>query len=63
MDSDTGEGVGLAYWGLENGEGDGEMVKATWYPENSIERKFAEKFINGLHRFINARVPRRHLST
>jgi hypothetical protein len=71
VDSETGEPVGLAYWSLEKGRrvgGDGqeeeeEKTTAFWYPEGSVERRFAERFIDGLHRFIAERVPRPHLGT
>ena len=60
-DSQTQEIIGWATWvvhGAKEGEG---KVEASYYPEGSEEREFAEIFLNGLRRFIADRVPRKHL--
>ncbi|KAL6706319.1 hypothetical protein ACN47E_005609 [Coniothyrium glycines] len=73
-DDQTGQIVGWAVWAVndavaakrveERDTADGEAgggVHATWYPEGSEEREFAEIFINGLWGFLAHRVPRRHM--
>ncbi|KAF1830802.1 hypothetical protein BDW02DRAFT_572637 [Decorospora gaudefroyi] len=53
-DDATGEIVGWAVWEVEGGQQ--ERTVASWYPEGSEERAFAEIFINGLWGFIGGRV-------
>lgn len=62
VDTDTGEVVGFAVWYV-NDKPDpyGEKTIATWHPEGSEEREFAERFINGLWGFIGKRVTRPHM--
>lgn len=62
VDTETDEVVGFALW-VVNDMVDpyGERTQATWYPEGSVERAFAEKFINGLWAFIGQRVTRPHM--
>ena len=62
VDSDTNEAIGFAQW-FVNDKPDpyGERTIATWHPEGSDEREFAEKFINGLWDFIGKRVSRPHM--
>lgn len=59
-DSDTNEIVGYAQWYVNDGPA-GERTEATWHPEGSDEREFAERFINGLWDFIGRRVTRPHM--
>jgi hypothetical protein len=62
VDSDTNVTVGFAQWYV-NDKPDpyGERTVATWHPEGSEEREFAERFINGLWGFIGKRVTRPHM--
>ncbi|KAF2260311.1 hypothetical protein CC78DRAFT_620356 [Lojkania enalia] len=53
--------VGTAIWEVNEGGGEASPVQATWYPEGSVEREFAERFINGLWAFLAARVTGRHM--
>jgi hypothetical protein len=66
VDTDTEEEnvVGCATWEV-NDKPDpyGEKTVASWHPEGSVEREFAERFINGLWGFIGARVTRPHMGT
>jgi hypothetical protein len=61
-DTETNEIIGFAMWALNElrDEGDGK-TEATWYPEGSEERVFAELFIDGLWSFIGERVTRKHM--
>ncbi|PVH93900.1 hypothetical protein DM02DRAFT_661525 [Periconia macrospinosa] len=59
-DSETGKIMGYAVWVINAGEGE-EEVKATWHPEGSVEREFAERFINGLWAFLGERVREKHM--
>jgi hypothetical protein len=61
-DTETNEIIGFAIWALNElrDEGDGK-TEATWYPEGSEERVFAELFIDGLWSFIGERVTRKHM--
>ncbi|KAJ4358786.1 uncharacterized protein N0V89_003370 [Didymosphaeria variabile] len=62
VDSDSNEIVGFAQWYV-NDKPDpyGERTVATWHPEGSDEREFAERFINGLWDFIGKRVTGPHM--
>jgi len=61
-DTETDKIVGYATWEAnESPEGSDEPTRAVWHPEGSDEREFAEKFINGLWRFIGKRVTRPHM--
>ncbi len=62
-DDETGQIIGYANWVVndpEKQEGDGK-THAVWHPEGSEEREFAEIFINGLWRFMEERVTRKHM--
>lgn len=64
-DTETNQIIGWAKWAIndpEKVEGDG-ITHATWYPEGSLEREFAETFINGLWGFLGERVTRKHMGT
>lgn len=63
-DDETQEIVGWATWEVNDPaakEAGDEKVVASWYPEGSEEREFAEVFINGLWGFIGERVTRKHM--
>ncbi|KAF1970881.1 hypothetical protein BU23DRAFT_570360 [Bimuria novae-zelandiae CBS 107.79] len=62
VDSATNAIIGFAQWYV-NDKPDpyGERTVATWHPEGSDEREFAERFINGLWAFIGKRVTRPHM--
>ncbi|KAH7071328.1 hypothetical protein BKA63DRAFT_568465 [Paraphoma chrysanthemicola] len=60
-DTDTDEVIGFAIWAVNQMEGGDEGTKATWHPEGSEEREFAECFIDGLWLFIAERVQRKHM--
>ena len=61
-DTETGEIIGYAVWEInDKPEPYGEPTKASWHPEGSEEREFAERFINGLWSFIGKRVSRPHM--
>ncbi|KAF2438917.1 hypothetical protein P171DRAFT_423388 [Karstenula rhodostoma CBS 690.94] len=62
VDCDRNVIVGFAQWYV-NDKPDpyGERTVATWHPEGSDEREFAERFINGLWDFIGKRVTRPHM--
>ena len=62
-DTDTNEILGFARWAINEMKGGEEKIQATWYPEGSVERKFAERFINGLWGFLEKRVTRPHMGT
>lgn len=51
----TGEIAGYAVWHVNDGEEGGKTV-ASWHPEGSEEREFAERFVDGLWGFIGERV-------
>ena len=63
-DDATDEVIGCAVWAINNPEkeedGNGKVV-ASWHPEGSEEKEFAEVFINGLWRFLGERVTRKHM--
>lgn len=61
-DNETDEVIGFAIWQLNpmDGQGDGKTV-ASWYPEGSEEKEFAECFIDGLWSFLAQRVERKHM--
>lgn len=61
-DEDTNSIIGFAQWYV-NDKPDpyGERIVATWHPEGSDEREFAERFINGLWKYIGDRVTRPHM--
>ena len=61
-DENTNEVIGFAQWYV-NDKPDpyGERTVATWHPEGSEEREFAERFINGLWKFVGDRVTRPHM--
>lgn len=61
-DDETGEIIGYAAWAVNDPENSGEeKTVATWHPEGSEEKEFAECFINGLWGFIAERVTRKHM--
>lgn len=65
-DDETGEIIGWATWAVNDPTaiGDNEAptkTLATWHPEGSEEREFAEIFIDGLWGFLSARVDRPHM--
>ena len=62
VDDATGAIVGFAQWYV-NDKPDpyGERTVATWHPEGSDEREFAERFINGLWGFIGKKVKGKHM--
>ena len=61
-DTEADDVVGCAVWEV-NDKPDpyGEKTVATWHPEGSVEKDFAERFINGLWGFIGERVSRPHM--
>lgn len=62
-DTESNQIIGYAIWAINDPEtlaGDG-TTHATWYPEGSEEREFAETFINGLWGFLSERVTRKHM--
>jgi GNAT superfamily N-acetyltransferase len=61
-DTETNEIIGFAFWELNEMkvQGDGKM-EASWYPEGSEEKEFAELFMDGLSGFMNERVTRKHM--
>jgi hypothetical protein len=61
-DTETNEIIGFANWEFNemNDQGDGK-TEASWYPEGSEEREFAELFIDGLEGFMSERVPRKRM--
>jgi len=61
VDTDTKKAVGYAQWCVNDNPGHSEPTVATWYPEGSDERKFAEMFINGLWSYMSDRVTRPHM--
>lgn len=62
VDSDTNAIVGFAQWYVNDKlDPYGERTVATWHPEGSEEREFAERFINGLWGFIGKRVTAPHM--
>lgn len=62
VDDETNTIIGFAQWEANtNPDPNGERVVATWHPEGSDEREFAERFINGLWDFMTTRVPRPHM--
>ncbi|KAF2203383.1 hypothetical protein GQ43DRAFT_367005 [Delitschia confertaspora ATCC 74209] len=62
VEPDSGKVVGAACWAVERPKPDRPYkAEAVWYPEGSVERAFAERFINGLYGFIQKRVTRPHL--
>lgn len=61
-DTDTDEIIGMAIWVVNDPENSEEgPTVATYYPEGSEEREFAETFINGLWGFLGERIPRKHM--
>lgn len=62
VDSESGAIVGFAQWYV-NDKPDpyGERTVATWHPEGSDEKEFAERFINGMWGFIGERVKGAHM--
>ncbi|KAH8731871.1 hypothetical protein GQ44DRAFT_698130 [Phaeosphaeriaceae sp. PMI808] len=61
-DTETNEIIGFAMWVLnEMNEEEGAKTVATWHPEGTEEREFAECFINGLWGFLAERVTRKHM--
>jgi hypothetical protein len=61
-DTDTNDIVGFASWALNNMNAQGEdKTVASYYPDGSEEKEFAECFIDGLWGFIAERVTRRHM--
>jgi hypothetical protein len=61
-DTETNEIIGFAIWELnEVNDQEGGKTQASWYPEGSEEREFAELFIDGLWGFIGERVTRKHM--
>jgi hypothetical protein len=63
-DTDRNMIIGYAAWKINDSpEPYSEPTKATWHPEGSEEREFAERFINGLWAFIGKRVTRPHMGT
>lgn len=62
VDTDTDDIIGYAEWEVNDRPNSlGEKTVATWYPEGSDEREFAERFINGLWGFLGSRVTRPHM--
>jgi hypothetical protein len=63
-DTNTQEIVGFAIWKLNEMtvEAD-EQTVASYYPEGSEEKEFAECFVDGLWGFIAERITRRHMGT
>ncbi|KAF2174581.1 hypothetical protein K469DRAFT_717608 [Zopfia rhizophila CBS 207.26] len=62
VDTDSGEVVGAACWQVEEKpDPTPEHTVAEWHPEGSVEKEFAERFINGLWGFLAERVTRPHL--
>ena len=62
-DDETNEIIGWAVWVINDPEAqveDGKAV-ASWHPEGSEQKEFAEIFINGLWKFLGERVTRKHL--
>lgn len=67
-DDETGEIIGFASWEVNDPTAKGEKegptkTLATWHPEGSEQREFAEIFIDGLWGFLAARVDRPHMGT
>ena len=61
-DTDTNEIIGYAGWAINDpATSTGEKTVATWHPEGSEEREFAECFIDGLWGFIAERVTGKHM--
>ena len=63
VDLTTNTPVGLACWSVEEATDTNNTTVASWHPEGSVERRFAERFINGLHAFLNARLRGSYLGT
>jgi hypothetical protein len=63
-DTDSGDIIGFAIWALNemNTQGEDKTI-ASYYPEGSEEKEFAECFIDGLWGFIAERITRRHMGT
>jgi hypothetical protein len=62
FDTDTDDIIGYAEWEVNDRPDPlGTKTVATWYPEGSDEREFAERFINGLWGFLGSRVTRPHM--
>lgn len=60
-DTDNGDMVGFAAWGINDNPEAAERTEAVWHPEGSVEREFAERFINGLWEYLGKRVTRPHM--
>ncbi|KAF2791647.1 hypothetical protein K505DRAFT_248473 [Melanomma pulvis-pyrius CBS 109.77] len=61
-DTDADDVIGFALWEVnDKPEPYGEPTVAHWHPEGSVEKEFAERFINGLWNFIGKRVTRPHM--
>jgi hypothetical protein len=62
IDTENNEIIGFAIWELNEMDAQGdEKTTASYYPEGSEEREFAECFIDGLWSFIAERVTRKHM--
>jgi hypothetical protein len=63
-DAESKDIVGFAIWALnEMNTQDEDKTIASYYPEGSEEREFAELFIDGLWGFIGERITSRHMGT
>jgi hypothetical protein len=61
-DTDLDLIIGYAAWEInDRPDPYGERTEAVWHPEGSVEREFAERFINGLWGFIGSRVKGAHM--
>jgi hypothetical protein len=63
-DANTQEIIGFAIWKLNEMTAEvDEKTVASYYPEGSEEREFAECFVDGLWGFIAERIKQRHMGT
>ncbi|KAF2011171.1 hypothetical protein BU24DRAFT_496284 [Aaosphaeria arxii CBS 175.79] len=61
VEDENEEVIGAAQWAVNIPAEGAERTVASWYPEGSEEREFAERFINGLWGFLGERVTRPHM--
>jgi hypothetical protein len=61
-DTDSEDIIGFAIWAVNAmSTPEGDKTVASYYPEGSEEKEFAECFIDGLWGFIAERITRKHM--